>query len=610
MGKKHLSIRQVQAFRKALKDFTYEANDESINNFEKSLRVLIEELDSQDHAPVKFVFEGWCSEKNSIDIDPLELSRANPGFKIRVTRYMRRDLMRHRKALGFLPGYKVYFTRVSKANEVQRISPTFFALKNIDEIVKPIMSNSSSHFREGSVRKYLGKQPKRVSPSDHFYLDRVDTRGSGFWFDFSARALILNNLHEVVDLLRFLENPICSQSLEQFIKSEYGTGTYSNRVSFLNHANSFVPSRGTRVLGIDRKLSTFPISKDQPFVEAKRDGNIVKFRRKLVTLGVPVAKFKKVKKAIVFEGSQVEQNGSLVLVEAAADPTHDFVSGQWQYLWGGPAQVGHVLCTESSKKTLMIQSGALLGGRNDINWYHWIAEYAPRAAFDQNIPKNVPFLVSDRVPEYFLEVIREVSNRPIKRLPHGKKWAVEELYVSQPPLQILDSPRIPFDEGISANFEQLSIYREKLIGKVKEKEFPKKIFLMRDSSHRGVKNQNQLEKIAKSLGLSSIDPSKLSWPDQASLFKNAEFVVGASGAVMANYLLLPKNASVLALASTNTWDFVEPAYLCMVSGAKFQYLLGQPKKSKSSSLNAIHASFRINPREFRRVVQSLMQSKQ
>ncbi len=600
-------MRQVREFRRALKDFVYEANDKSIANFEKSLMALLAEVDSQDRAPVKLVFEGWCSEKNSIDIDLAELVRANPGFKIKVTKFMRRDLIRHRKAFGFFPGFRVYFTQISKVSGPERIRPVFFAVKNIDEIVKPLKSNASSHFREGSVSKHLGKQPKRVSPSDHFYLDRVDTRSTRL-FGLSAKSLILNNLHQVVELLRFLENPRCAQFLEKFINDEYGTGTYSNRVSFLTHANTFVPSSGTRVLAIDRKLSSIPMIKDQPFVEAQRDGNIVKFRRKLVTLGVPEAKFNKVKKAIVFEGSQVEQNGNLVLVEEAADPTHDFVSGQWQYLWGGPAQEGHALYTESTKKTLVIHSGALIGGRNDKNWYHWLAEYAPRAAFDQNIPKNVPFLVSDRVPEYYLDVIRQISNRPINRLPHGKRWEVEELYVSQPPLQILDTPRIPFDEGISANFEQLIDFRERLLGKVREKEFPKRIFLRRDSSHRGVKNQNQLEKIALGLGLSSIDPSKLSWPDQASLFKNAEIVVGASGAVMANYLLLPKNASVLALASTNTWDFVEPAYICTVSGAKFQYLLGQPEKTKSSSLDAIHASFRINPREFRIQVQSIMES--
>jgi hypothetical protein len=337
-----------------------------------------------------------------------------------------------------------------------------------------------------------------------------------------------------------------------------------------------------------------------------RDGNNVEFHRKRTSLGVPIAKFKRIKDASIFQGSQIEKNGKLVLIEEAADPTRDFVSGQWQYMWGGPAQAGHVLVTESTKKTKTVECGALIGGRNELNWYHWIAEYAPRATFDDDIPKNVPFLISDRVPEYFLEVIKELSKRPILRLPHDHRWEVKELYVSQPILQILDSPSVPFEKGISANLEQLTSYSKKLRSNSPDSKLPTKVFLKRDSGHRGIKNQMALEKIASRLGLSCIDPSKLSWKEQASLFKNAELIVGASGAVMANYLLLPKSARVLALASQNTWDFVEPAYLCMVSGANFTYLLGKPDKVKSSSLNAIHANYRINPGEFRAQVQKLL----
>ena len=604
-----MSIRQFIEFKKALKAFSYEANVKSINNFQKSLKGLLQHLGSQKETPVTIVFDGWCSGKNGLKLDLAQLLKANPGYKVKVKRHLRRDLIRHRKSFGLFPGYKVHFTQDLKIRPERIEPPTFFAIRNSNEFYRPLKSNASSHYREKSIEKSLGKLLMKTSSSDFFYLDRVHPVTSASpGFRVNPRSLILNNLHEVVELLRFLDDPSCSTSILNLIKSDYGEGTYHDRVSFLIHGNNFSPSPGSRVLSIDRRLSSFPTISDQPFVEADRERNTVKFRKKIASLGVPSGKFKVIKKAIVFQGSQVEKSGKLILIEDAADPTQEFVSGQWQYLWSGPAQSCHVLCTESSNETISIQAGALLGGRNDLNWYHWLAEYAPRATLDKEIPRNVPFLVSDRVPEYYLEVIKDLSDREILRLPRDQKWAVAELYVSQPILQILDSTSIPFDKGLSANFELLSSFRKKLKSVEQGGELPKKVFLKRNSGHRGLKNQNRLEKIAVGLGLSSIDPAELSWRDQSSLFRNAEIVVGASGAVMANYLLLPENARVLALASRNTWNFLEPAYLCLVSGAKFMYLLGRPEKIKSSSLNKMHASFRVNPNEFRKKVKSLLTS--
>jgi capsular polysaccharide biosynthesis protein len=120
-----------------------------------------------------------------------------------------------------------------------------------------------------------------------------------------------------------------------------------------------------------------------------------------------------------------------------------------------------------------------------------------------------------------------------------------------------------------------------------------------------IKNEKKLEAIAEREGLRVIDVSKLSWVDQVNLFATAELVVGAGGAVMANYLFLPERARVLSLVSRYTSAFTLPAQICAISGASFAYLLGRPlatKNSKSDYNALIHSSFRINSRAFRRAI--------
>jgi capsular polysaccharide biosynthesis protein len=117
-----------------------------------------------------------------------------------------------------------------------------------------------------------------------------------------------------------------------------------------------------------------------------------------------------------------------------------------------------------------------------------------------------------------------------------------------------------------------------------------------------------LEKIAQGMGFEVVDVLKLSWEQQVRLFSSAKIVVGPGGAIMANYIFLPKGAKVVSLTSKYLSEFSLPAYMSTVAGASFTYITGRTRITRDSKRNTqqlMHSSFRIKESTFRRVLKTL-----
>jgi capsular polysaccharide biosynthesis protein len=122
-----------------------------------------------------------------------------------------------------------------------------------------------------------------------------------------------------------------------------------------------------------------------------------------------------------------------------------------------------------------------------------------------------------------------------------------------------------------------------------------------------LKEARGMEKIASRMGFDVVDVIGMSWEDQVNLFSTAKVVVGAGGAVMANYIFLPRGAKVISLTSEYLSDFSLPAYLASVAGASFTYITGKPRLTRDSRRNTqqlMHSGFRIKKSTFRRVLES------
>jgi capsular polysaccharide biosynthesis protein len=306
-------------------------------------------------------------------------------------------------------------------------------------------------------------------------------------------------------------------------------------------------------------------------------------------------------------GSVILRDGAIESYEHAADPIWDFVSGLWQVQFGSHHRRDAALILQPSAKPIGMGEAILIGGRNDSNYYHFLIEYLPRVLeIPDSISREIPVVVSQRVPDSGVQALRLLTKRKVILLDPDSQYRFRKIYVASPVAQVLDTSKVPWPHGLFMRTSALEVFRYQcLISTGAHQGLKERIFIKRSSAHRTIRNEQKLEEIAVREGLRVIDVSKLSWVDQVNLFATTELLVGAGGAVMANYLFLPEHARVLSLVSHYSSGFTLPAQLCAIAGASFTYLLGRPigtTKSKRNFQTLVHSSFRIGPRAFGKAI--------
>jgi len=327
-------------------------------------------------------------------------------------------------------------------------------------------------------------------------------------------------------------------------------------------------------------------------------------------LPAPSAEWLEIEDASVQDGGTVTAGEALVVYEASAHPALDFVSGTWLTTFGSRAHPEGALLRRAPAREGTIAEGILLAGRNDFNWFHWMVEYLPRVLrVPPSIPPQVPVIVTGRTPPTGLEALRALTDRPILEIDPEASHRVDLLHVASPVVQVLDTVRVPWVDGLGVDLPALVSLRARL-GVDSSGPAPERaLFLERRSGHRGITNESELARAAADRGLEVVDPSALSFSEQLELFSSARVVVGASGAVMANYLLLRPGAHVLALTSEQLADFVLPVALATVSGCSFAYLTGPSTAGRRRAADRndwVHSNFRIDTRRFHVALDELL----
>jgi len=312
------------------------------------------------------------------------------------------------------------------------------------------------------------------------------------------------------------------------------------------------------------------------------------------------------------KGGTIICDHELVVVDRAADPRLEHVSGQWEHVFGSPLcgqTVMVELCHAASKS---IDEGILLSGRNDYNWYHWMIEYLPRVIeIDEEIDSRIPWVISNRVPKTGVEALKMISTRDILVCDSEKLQHFKKLMVMSPNASVIDTVLAPWERISRFNTHNLHELRSAMRQIPSGSSFPEKVFIVRESTHRNVVNQDQLVDIALDYGFCPISLDDLDFLEQLDLFSNAKVIITAGGAVMANYLFMPKESHVVQLNNVANKDFVIPPLLSSIAGSKFISIIGNPKKVKkfrNLRIDEIHESYVIKPRTLKSVLESLNDS--
>ncbi len=241
------------------------------------------------------------------------------------------------------------------------------------------------------------------------------------------------------------------------------------------------------------------------------------------------------------------------------------------------------------------------------NYAHWLTELLPRINLFCQLPecKNIPIIVDAELHENIKESLHLVAGkeREIIFLSKNTPVYIEKLY------NISVTGYVPFGRrsselsGHSHGYfspRALQCLCSDLFGHVASLSnitWPKKIYIRRVSAHRRLINSAEIEKILVERGYTVVQPEKLSFLEQVKLFSSAEYIIGATGAAMANIIFAKAHAKILILISkysgTSYWYWQNMA---RASGKTIDYLLGEIDNAVGAD---IHADFSVNANLFR-----------
>lgn len=236
------------------------------------------------------------------------------------------------------------------------------------------------------------------------------------------------------------------------------------------------------------------------------------------------------------------------------------------------------------------------------NYAHWMTEVLPRVNLfcsDRRF-SQVPIIVDDGLHQNLMESLVIVAGdaRTVILLPFERTLRVANLHLLSATGYVPFSRRNPrlggHSHGIFSPFA-LGTLRTKLIDSVGAggNAWPRQIYIRRNSSARRLVNGFEIEETLLARGFSIIEPERLSFAEQVQLFSQAETVVGATGAALANLVFCRPSARIVIMIAKHEhmpywyWQNIARSVACEV-----RYVLGE--MVRFSGLG-IHGNFRVNP---------------
>lgn len=577
----------------------------SLESARHSLRKFTDSLEYGD-SEFEIVFDGWFRPSKFHQLNLRTLGQTNPGYFIGMQRTRRMDVARVLKTRNHWLGFRV---RVSARDDVD-LRPFVFGATDSSGNLVPLRHSSDGVSdaldRPNRRSRVVVEEPSPApGPPAEGYLDqfgeapKVSRSNPRTWLAVLA-AEQPRELFELVDA----EGMEASAVAIVATMPDLGVDPeWADRFSVLATGSLAAPRSQLRLATVHRPRPTklVPDLVTLAMPELHATGAIVRAMPGSTAIPIPEQGWLQLEDAVLQDGGTVFAEGALVAYEEAADPTLDFVAGQWDSVLGSRSRRSSALVRHRERADRRFDHGVLLSGRNDNNWYHWLIEYLPRALqLDASIPGDAPFVVSIRTPQSGVDALAALSSREVVRLDSQFAHHFDRLHVLAPPVRVLDTTQVSWKDGLAINPGPLRAARMAWTGDLTAG--TEKIFLRRRSAHRGLLNEAELVEIAEAHGLTVLDPGQLTWAEQVEVFSTAALVVGASGAVMGNYLLMPSGSEILAITSQPLSDFILPAAIAHIGHVGFSYVLGAGSTKLTDHPNRnnwLHSDYSVDPRHFR-----------
>lgn len=251
--------------------------------------------------------------------------------------------------------------------------------------------------------------------------------------------------------------------------------------------------------------------------------------------------------------------------------------------------------------TTSLPHAALFTDSVAANYAHWLTEVLPRIAlYSRNeCSKGIPLIVDAGLHPNLYESLSIVigPGRTVYKLPMDRRVHVQQLDVVTPAGYVPYAPRPPKRTGHSHGIfsaEALWAVRDacKHLMPTVNASGGKRIYVRRNSGLRKLVNDQQISEALTAAGFTVIAPEELSFSEQVRLFSQAELVIGATGAAMANLIFCPPGSRVhVLMAQHEDMPYWYWQRLADCIGIELTYGLGEVCAAHEKGF---HADFTVN----------------
>lgn len=217
------------------------------------------------------------------------------------------------------------------------------------------------------------------------------------------------------------------------------------------------------------------------------------------------------------------------------------------------------ICTLNGNLKTLTPTGRVemaldLTGRCSSNFWHFVCEYLPRIVNANDLPTDLPILISSETPLTCQALLSNFFPKNEKYTVNPNSWVeVGKLISPKFITKCLDSgnefPEAKFS-WVDENY--LRALKKMNSAYVVSSNFSHadRIYLKRNSRNRTLEDEYRLEDLLINYGFEIISPETLSIDEQISIFRQAKILVGVGGAIWANLIFANPELIAISLLST------------------------------------------------------------
>ena len=411
-------------------------------------------------------FEGWLGKQGGFAVRTRRLRSMNRGYRITFEKQDRPDVDEELGSAGLASGFSL--SAVGPVSlppfrfGVSDRRGNFCALKASNPVAEQVLELFWPSNAQASSAKTNSPGHTPLG-----YIDAVTQLPSASRDESTWMAALVNRFPaEVYEVAQHSQDPTRAAAAAALLGDVDLNAEWADRFGMLSGERPSGQRSDLVPLQIWRPLvegGTDAVATPAPRPVGIKRGDVWVYRNGPEPLPVPDQQWLVLEDATVQDGGTVLARGRLIVYEGSADPSLDFVSGQWDSVFGSAFPPDRALVRLREKSSRRLPEGVLLSGRNDDNWYHWMVEYLPRIfQIDSSVPSSAPFIVSSRTPPSGIAALERFADREIVVVDAALAHEVEQLHVLAPSVQVLDTTRVPWSQGLSMNAAPLLEFRRRL----------------------------------------------------------------------------------------------------------------------------------------------------